>query len=149
MATIHSFVEALESRVAGLLAELAVAKAEAVKLVNEVDDMTVEEFQAAWDAMEREYAPLFGIRGIHPEIPRYWMPVIIRLASRLRADLTEAEYRALEITGVKEKFGMLAIGYYADSDTGVSRAVWDRVAVLVGEAEEEAQRIEAVRKRLS
>lgn len=142
-----SFVGALERQVSALLAEVAAAKAEGIKLMGVIDGMSDDDFLGAWDRMEAEYGTLFGPRGVYPEIPRRWMSVIVRLASRLRAELSPAEYAAVEVTSVKEKFGMLSIGYWVDGDALPDYlGLYSRVTRLVEAAEDEAQRMEFIFK---
>jgi hypothetical protein len=105
----------LEAEIAALDAMLAKEILCSGVLVNQLSEiaysMTRDEAMDLWDEKEKEYAPLFGERGVYPEIPREWYGVIWRFCDRLKSRLTKDEYASLRIDRLKEKFGLTLDGH--------------------------------------
>lgn len=98
-----SFAEqaaALEAEIEGLFATLAVETARTQALKQEIGRMEMD-LQERWDSYEKRFAWAFGERGLYPEIPTRWYPVIFRLVERLDAALTEEFKKEFEFTQIK------------------------------------------------
>lgn len=132
---------ALELEIEGLFAVLAAEQARAAELAAGIRAMEMD-LDEAWECYEAEYRWAFGERGIFPEIPKRWFPVVFRFIERLDAALTHEQKSAFMIMQVKEKYGNIRIYYNAGYEA-------DRIAeTLVEQAESEVEHIETVHKRL-
>lgn len=132
---------ALEVEIEGLFAAIGAEQARTTELNAEIRSMETD-LDEAWDRYEREYRWAFGERGIFPEIPKRWLPVIFRLVERIDAALTDDQKKDFQFTQIKEKYNGLRVYYNCDmkADGVVER--------LVEQAEEEVDHIETVHKKL-
>ncbi|KJS37554.1 MAG: hypothetical protein VR70_12320 [Rhodospirillaceae bacterium BRH_c57] len=115
MTTFQAQAERLEAEIASLDAVLAKEILRSGQRVNQLTEvaysMSMDDAMDLWDEKEKEYAPLFGERGVYPEIPREWYGVIWRFCDRLKMRLSEDEYASLRIDRLKEKFGLTLDGH--------------------------------------
>lgn len=153
MTTYQETAAALEAEIAGIILDLDVAKREQAELEAKVAELK-ESFLDIWERTERDFAPLFGLTGVYPEIPEYWFPIVFRMCQRIKAGLTDPQFRCLRIMRVKEKFGCLDITIMADHDEiegatlDDSDTAWIVACKLVDAAIEEAERLSKLRKNL-
>lgn len=144
---------ALEAEIAGIIVELEIAKAEQAELISKVAGLE-ESMKDMWDVIERDFAPIFGLRGVYPEIPERWYPIILRMLQRIKGQLTPIQFQCLRISQVKEKWGRLDVSWFADHDEvdGADQDDGDTawiVAMKINDAaEEEVDRLETIRKNL-
>ncbi|NUB23332.1 hypothetical protein [Azospirillum brasilense] len=133
---------ALEAEIEGLFATLAAEAARTQELNGRIKAMEMD-LSEAWDSYEKRFPWAFGERGLYPEIPHRWYPVIFRLVERLDAALSEEFKREFEFTQIKEKFGGLRVYYNSD---------WTADSIidtLIEQAEAEVETIEKLHKKLS
>lgn len=133
---------ALEAEIEGLFAVIAAEQARTQTLTHDIRSLEMD-LQEQWDDYERRYAWAFAERGLYPEIPVRWYPVIFRLIERLDVALTDELKDDFQFTQVKEKYNGLRVYYNADCKADST------IEPLIEQAESEVEHIDSVHKRLS
>lgn len=133
---------AIEAEIEGLFATIAAEQARTQELNGGIRSMEMG-LSEQWDDYERRFPWAFGERGLYPEIPVRWYPVIFRLVERLDAALSEEFKVDFEFNQIKEKFGGLRV--YYNSDWTADKII----DPLIERAEAEVETIEKMHKKLS
>jgi len=133
---------ALEAEIEALNAVLAAELARTQELNGRIRSMEMD-LQEQWDSYEKRFAWAFGERGLYPEIPVRWYPVVFRLIERLDSALTAEQKADFQFTQIKEKYNGLRVYYNSD---------WQADSIidpLIEQAEAEVEHIESVHRKLS
>ena len=142
MNTFAAQAAALEAEIEALNGVLAAELARTQTLNGRIKAVEMD-LSGEWDAYEKRFPWAFAERGLYPEIPVRWYPVVFRLIERLDAALTAEQKADFQFTQIKEKYNGLSVYYNSD---------WmaDKIIdLLIEQAEGEVEHIESVHKRLS
>lgn len=132
----------LEAEIENLFAVLAAETARTQALKQEIRSLEMD-LSEQWDSYEKRFAWAFGERGLYPEIPVRWYPVIFRLVERMDAALTAEQKVDFQFTQIKEKHNRLRV--YYNSDWTADKII----DPLIEQAESEVETIEKLHKKLS
>lgn len=132
----------MENEIEQLFAVIAAEQVRTHELTGRIRGMEMD-LREQWDSYEKRFPWAFGERGLYPEIPVRWYPVIFRLIERLDAALTAEQKADFQFTQIKEKYNGLRVYYNSDWQAG------SIIDPLIEQAEAEVETIEKLHNKLS